>query len=1560
MKKKFKILLKTITICICLLFSASFFSACANDGTKSQAYTITGYIYDEFGSAVEGVTVSSDFGSSTTDKDGKYTFSGIEGSVVLSPSKSGYQFAEVSKYVKNASDDANFVAYKEYTVSGTAHNNSVAVPNANIKLSSLAGEFYTMTDEFGNFTVSGVAGRTTISCEVDGVEFYSTSASFDAPTVSINTTSSLTIDVESDDELDFTKVELWLDGSKLLFADSHKVIENVKCGSLVELKSSYYHFDKPATFVVDELNQVESFNLNRIYSLSGVAVSGETPLESANIFVDGKLASTTTATGNFVLDGLWGERLISANFAGFEFNTELVDFEDSSITFRGSKTITLEFVLDFAGEEDFLVSNQANTIIDDGIFEIEKVYLGETIYLTSFNYHLDVNTVVVGDSNHYKVPAQKYYALEVQGIEGVGAGVLVDGESLSPSLQSKLYGEHTITGTYSNYIFSSDVVNAGKPIATLTYKVPYSVEFTVSTGELMLAGARVTVGENYAVTSALGVATLNNVFIGDKIQITKTGYNSAVYEFAGESTIGVGLTFNISGVVKTGDEAVEQVEVAVGEIKTTTNENGFFEIKNLEGNVTIVASKEGFVFENKTTNIGSTEIAFSGTYTVSGKIETETQKVYKIKIINTSTGAETVFDVDANGNFEIANLSGQVMIFAIDASENIDLNPASYTVAGASSCNFSSGGCSVEGYVLTGDKPVAYAKVTAGAVSVYTDANGKYRFELLTSACEISVSKTGYVFSNNISISEVTEDIENANFTATYSVLGRTLFGTETLRGVDVYFVGDDEPAAVTDSNGEFVIFGISGEATLEFRKSGYAFASTIAVSGYKTDIEASAQIVASISVMSGAIEIEDVDYFVNGTKAGTIDGSQISLTLSKGDVVSFEKDGFAISSVTISNTNTYTASASYSVSATVVSGAENITGFEVKLNGEVTRNLVISGNTFTISGLVGQNELLVQKAGYVFEAVEVSSYESVIFAGTYTISGTAFVGTNPLAGVVVTAGAKQCTTDENGAYSISGLSGKVSVSASKTGYGFESYANKIGEQVLTFDASYTLSGTVKTGDVVIALADVCVVIEGSSTQYTAKTNSEGAFTISGIKGNANIIVSKDGYNSATLEGFADYTQNIECSLTYSYLIRFDFTALSGAVENVTVYLNGEARVVAGGSINLTNLSGKNTLRFEAQSRKFSVNDLEIKQPGTQNIGVFPSYDVSGYVKAKMGHAIANVRVVNGGNSCITDENGYYSFSDVAGTVYVDNEHISRDPQDITHSGEYNFEISNSEFAFMLYGNANKNLDNASSVQIIGDGSVFGDTNIKDTTQYVHSVFKRDQYGNIAKQNINNGEVVKMVISVDPNVSLAIIGTKTEGGMNWEYQDLRGIDNVTSSTSAKHTTGGLVSTSSSFIKSTYGSYPDAYSSYVINSSTASISSITFDDASQMYTVVIRSSMAMQGGYQQQILKLAPSGTSYKADDNASSFCELTVQISRSGWIKQVDAHDEYKIRQTMDTLVTVTSDVKYTYHTDKPNYHINTITRDNVNGSLELSQQTEASLFSFKKYDVVSKTIYGI
>ena len=1561
---------------------ASFFSGCAKKRETSSAYTISGYVYDEYGLPVEGVTVTSDFGDALTDKDGKYTFANIEGSIVLSPSIKGYQFEETSKYVKNQYDDANFVAYKEYTVSGTAHNNQVAVPNANIKLSSLAGEFYTMTDEQGKFVVSGVAGRTNISCEVDGVEFYSTSASLDAPNVSISTTSSLTIKVASDDQIDLSKVELWLNGSKLLFADSQKVIENVKCGSTVEIRSSYYHFDKPSTFVVDELNQVESFNLNRIYSLSGSVVSGSVPISNANIFVDGKLASQTNESGLFELDGLWAEREISAEYAGFEFNKDTANFDNNTIVLSGTKEITLDLVLDFGDGEDITVSNSTAKREDED-FVIQKVCLGETVVVTSSKYYFATNSVVVDDDNNYRLEGQKFYALEIQGLEDVlDYDVYLDGELASFGELQSLYGSHEISVRNGSYIFSSASVNAENSIARISYKIPYTAAFKVVSGELLLSGAKIevyslcedwgaepqgiTIGGKpsfkrlSATTNEEGVASLENLFIGDSINISKDGYYTAITSFDGETSIEKSLSYGISGVVLTGTEFVEQAKVVAGGNEVLTDANGEFEIFGLSGEIEVVVSKEGFEFDTLEVSSNNDDIEIKGNYSISGKLEVEDAQNYKVVILNTSTATPQEVGVAEDGTYQLANLEGKYLVYVVDANDTNALNPVSYTVRGSSVCNFSSSGFSVEGCVKTGDVAISYAKVTAGALSVYTDADGYYKFELLTEACEISVTKAGYVFSDAVLV-EGAEDDEpvEVNFTATYSVSGRVAFGRDYLSDVKVYVSGNAEPAVVSGENGTFEISGLSGSKTLTFEKAGYVFESTVNVSGYQSNIAVSSKIIVSIVVASGSNPILGADYYVNGEKIGTAASHEITLTLSYGDVVSFEKAGFDIADVTVSNQSSYAPVSAYMISATVVSGTEKVTGFEVYLNGNVTKDIVVSGNTFTISGLVGENKITIQKTGYAFEEQTISSNQALTFNGTFAISGNVFVGSKKLEGVVVTAGGKQATTDAEGYYEISGLSGKVSVSASKTGYGFDSYANKLGSQTITFDASYSLAGIVKSGSLALSVVDISVVADGVAEILTTKTDTNGNFVVSGIRGNANIIIAKDGYNAATLEGYNDYVSNITANLTYSYTVSFDFAALNGKVENITLYLNDEARVVVGGSLKLTNLSGVNTIRFEAASRKFSISSQEIKQPGSISVGVYPSYNVEGYVKAAMGHAIANIKVANeSGAYCMTDANGYYKLDDIAGTIFISDSSITRENKTVESNGRYDFTVSNADFSFMLYNNANKKLDGASSVQIIGDGTVVGVTSMMTTTQYVHAVVKRDQNGNVIRQNLNYGETVNaVIIKVDPKVSLVAVGTNNGGSMSWEYQILRESANVVDKTTANHTTSGLTAITASAFQSTYGSYPDAYSSYVINSSTASVSSINYDSGSQVYTIVFRSPMSSQTGYQKQIVQLAPSGTTYL--QNSNSYCQLTVQISKAGWIKQVDAHDEYKINQTME--VSVTSDVKYVYHTDKSNYHISGITRNNINESLKWSTQTEVATYgSARRYDIVSKTIYGI
>jgi len=1544
MKKGIKVLFKSISMCFCLLFMASFFSACAKDGTETNAYTISGYVFDEYGTAVEGVTISSDFGNSVTDENGKYTFSNIEGSIVLSPAIEGYKFAEVSKYIKSSTDDANFVAYKEYTVSGTAHNNTVAVPNANIKLTSLAGDYYTTTDEEGKFSVSGVAGTTSISCEVDGIEFYSSSASLDAPNVSINTTSSLTIKVDDlAQEMDFSKIELWVNGAKLFLGDNEKVIENVKCGSTVELKSEYYHFDKPSTFVVDELNQVESFNLSRLYSVAGNVKSGETPIENANVFVDGKLATTTNASGGFTLAGLWGEREIETEFAGFDFNKNIVDYSVDTVSFNGTKQITLDILFDFSGDEDVSFSNSTVTK-EDEFYLFGAVELGEAILVNSSKYHLSQNSFVVGADSHYLLSAQKYYDVVIVGLDFDGATILLDGVAVDENGIKGLFGAHVVSANYENYLISSASVDARHAEANLEYKIPYSPVAVIMSGDIALENAKIAIGKTEFITNANGEVALTNVFVGDVLEVSCENYNDTEKVFNAESTLEFDLSYDISGYVLTGETAVDQAVVSNGTKSATTNADGYFEIEDIYGTNELVVTKTGFVFGDISVDKENEEIEILGTYSISGKVEVEDISGYKLNYTSVETTNTLELALTGDGEYEISGLSGEYVLYVLDSKNNISLNPQQYNVSGAGIFNFSSSGFSVEGYVKTGEIPVAYAKVSAGALSVYTNADGYYKFELLTSAQEISVSKTGYEFSNSI---RVEEDATDINFSATYTISGEIEFGDEKLSGVEIFVVGSNEAVAVSNAEGKFEISNLSGEVEFKLEKDGYVFENIEDVDGFDAGIEVEAKIISTIVITSGGVNISGADYYINGEKVGTADSHEITLTLSSGDVVSFEKEGCSISNVVISNQGSYEASATYSVSASVVSGAEALSGFDVYLNGKITKDITLEGNAFEITGLAGENTLTVAKNGFVFETKTVSSSQNIKFEGLYKISGTCYVGTKLLAGVEVLAGGKTATTDANGQFEISGLSGKVSVSASKTGYNFDSYSNKIGEQSLTFDAKYTLAGVVKSGDLIVAGANVLVVLESAEDTFSANTDAEGKFEIAGIKGNSNIIISKDGYTSLTIEGFDDYTSNISADLVYSYTFNFD-------TDGVTVYLNGVSRFVSGTTVNLSNLKGTNVIKFEKANTAFSRNNFEIKQPGTYSISTSKSYVAEGYVKAEIGHAISGVTIRSeSGDVRVTDSNGYYKFEDVAGVIYIDHESITRENKNVDADATYNFTVSNADYSFMLYDQAIKKLDGSSSVQIFGEGEVLGKTSVMNTTQYVYAVVKRDQKGNMIRQNLNYGETVNaVVITVDPKVSLVVVGTNNNGNVSWEYEDLRKEAYVTSKTSAKHTTAGLKSISASDFNSTYGSYPNAYLSYVINSSTCTLTSLNYSGGT--YTIVFNSPMSSQSGYQKQIAKLAPSGTTYT--QNSSSYTRLTVKI-KNGWITEVQAHDEYKIYQKMD--VSVTSDVTYTFHTNKSNLQIDLISRNDVNGSLKLSNQTEAASFGSSSYDVVSRLIYG-
>ena len=115
MGKVVKNIIRYVSIFVCLVLSVGLFSACSlGDKKEDNSYSVSGYVFDEFGEPVAGVLISSDISSATTDEEGKYTISGITNSIILSPSKKGYKFAEASRLLTSSTDDANFLAYEGY------------------------------------------------------------------------------------------------------------------------------------------------------------------------------------------------------------------------------------------------------------------------------------------------------------------------------------------------------------------------------------------------------------------------------------------------------------------------------------------------------------------------------------------------------------------------------------------------------------------------------------------------------------------------------------------------------------------------------------------------------------------------------------------------------------------------------------------------------------------------------------------------------------------------------------------------------------------------------------------------------------------------------------------------------------------------------------------------------------------------------------------------------------------------------------------------------------------------------------------------------------------------------------------------------------------------------------------------------------------------------------------------------------------------------------------------------------------------------------------------------
>ena len=1154
--------------------------------------------------------------------------------------------------------------------------------------------------------------------------------------------------------------------------------------------------------------------------------------------------------------------------------------------------------------------------------------------------------------------------------------ILLDGEVVEEDELVGLSKTHIISARYLNYTFSEVEVSASNVVANLTYSIPYNVVLTAKSNERILEEAvfkidGVVIGE----ADVNGTVSFENLVGTKTITVSADGYNDASIIVSEETEEIVNLTYDVDGYVVSGENEIIDAKVTAGGVEVYTNDEGYFKICGISGGRYITVEKQGYTFEEATA-VKKKTVTINGTYVVLVNVVIDgSQDIsnYSLSLRSNETSETSVQVASTEGNL-FTDLIGSYILEikstkqgegAVNVSE---FNPGYYSITEPCVRNFSSSGFQVSGVVKSGDIPIVGAKVEAvgqGSVSyTYTNAEGEYKFELLTEESEIKVSKTGYSFGEGIVVSETNEGV---NFDATYTASGRIVIGNIGVAGVVVSNKETGETLATTDENGNYVISGISGQIEIVFAKEGYQFSGSKQVSSCEIS-ETTSMIKVVVQAKSGTIDVVDFETYVNGELCND------ELLVNVGDIITLSKEGYSFESVTVENTpKTYTVQATYKVSGSVASKDVAVESFEVFVNGNKIYGAV-TGDKFEISGLSGENTIEVKKSGLTFTSQVVSGYSTeIVFNGTYAISGKIWVGGKALSGVVVTLSNEMnmsVTTGENGEFSFTGISGMFDLQFAKEGYGFTSITNKFGEQVFTVNATYSISGVVKSGSLFVKGATVSIGT-GSETIAEVVTDENGAFTFAGVSEQVNLTIKKSGYVMQSIEGINDLSLNNVVNLKYSFTISFD-------VVGVTVYIkkNGSIQeekfaTLTGKTVTLTNLEGSNTLRFEFGTSVFTRNNIEIKEPSKTalEIQVTQVYNISGSVTAAVSSGsvgVAGVKVSSAvdGAYVVTDSNGNYTFNSVKkGQITIGGDGaLEFEAKTVSKDGVYNFSLSSHEFAYFLYANGMKKADESPYLQVEGSGPVSGTAVGVSTTQNAYSVYKRDVNKNIIRKNQNIGEVI---LGVNPNVSLAALYLYTAGN---EYDKVSNpklwVEHLTEgATTHTYTNPNIyafetTSGAKNGFKDIYGANPITdYVPYVINKNTISNSAtVSVNGSYYEFTFILKGSE--QTGYGIQIAKLGPSGTEFGQFSSIS----VKITITKDGWISSIYAVDKYTIYKTiMGSKTSVACESKITYAFT--NYTDNDITKD-VMTSLVVNKRHKASaqaysLAAYDEYDVVSQVIYG-
>jgi len=452
---------------------------------------------------------------------------------------------------------------------------------------------------------------------------------------------------------------------------------------------------------------------------------------------------------------------------------------------------------------------------------------GEIAFLASYTV-----TGSIKDRDGKGIPGVTF----MYGIPGVG---FMSGDKAYTSDMDGNFSISDISGTAvikpvssEGYEFSPSELSVTGPANGIAFEATYSISGNLrDRSGKGLPGIKFTTGSKQYVTDPLGDFRVTGLSGNSVIKpVSNEGYSFSPAEIAvsgpREDDIFFILSYAIAGKVRDEDgKGIEGASVYAGGKVAVTDWDGGFMVSGLSGGVSVTAQKDGYSFAGRAVEVNGPSIGIE----IVGARE-ETIDVAEPEAVANSEGhageeegirvIEIAYSTDADGNFDIEDISGTVILRPV-SKEGYIFTPSEIVVSGPEDEIYFEVSYLVSGTVRDEEGfAIEGATVSAAGKSALSDLSGHFTLSGLSGNALVEASKEGYSFKTGpIDVKGPTRDLE---FVAYNRVAGRVAdaFGN----GLEGVTISSGDRSAVTDPDGSFALLGLREGDVLSASKQGYDF----------------------------------------------------------------------------------------------------------------------------------------------------------------------------------------------------------------------------------------------------------------------------------------------------------------------------------------------------------------------------------------------------------------------------------------------------------------------------------------------------------------------------------------------------------------------------------------------------------------------------------------------------------------------------------------------------------------------------------------------------------------